>query len=187
MDETDLAVVDPILPSEQVLIDLMADGYSFPEAALQAFPFKDDPIAFANFRLKKRELYRAAVIAYSDKKFSDFEMVDTYSTILNDSDSDSHTKLKALKDYHIFKESFTHEQKQVSVSIGDGSTTINQKIIQQFFENPSPSGIIPPVLIPKEHIYAKTSESNAKGKDTRQLSDEECEGDVRKPSRTDPE
>ena len=180
------AVEDPILPSEQVLINLIAQGVSLPDAALQAFPFKEDPVAFANFRLKKRELYRAAVIAYGDSKFSDFRMVDTYADILTHEDSDSFTKLKALKDYHTFKQDFTHDPKSATVSIDvDVAATVNTQIIKQFFENPSPSDIMPPVLIPKEHIY-DVRQNESHGQDTRQRDTQEREGDVRISSKADP-
>lgn len=192
-DATDLIApessteLSELLPSEQVLINLLASGISLPEAALQAFPFKDDPVQFANFRIKNRLVYRAAVLAYGDEKFSDFKMVDTYADILEDEDSDSHTKLKALKDFHTFKQDFTNEPKAPIIPIGDVAGTINHQTVNQFFENPSPSGIIPPVLIPKEHIYATTSKSNAKGSDTRQRGAQEREGHVRNSSEADPE
>ena len=172
-----------LLPSEQILIDLISEGKTLPEAALQAFPFKNDPVRFATFRLKKRDLYRSLVLAYGDQKFSDFRIVDKYSTILDDKANDAVIQLKALKDYHEFRKSFTHEPK-ADIHVVEGTGTVNQQIVNNFFNKPSPSATMNSVLIPKEQIYAN-SENRVLFKDTGQLDPIECEGDERNTSKED--
>jgi len=173
------------LPSEQILIGLLSEGKTLPEAAINAFPLKEDPVRFASFRLKKRDLYRSCVLAYGDTKFSDFQIIDKYTGILVDQDTDPTTQLKALKDYHEFRKSFTHEPKTTAAIEVDAAGVVNQQTVNNFFNSPSPSATIGSVLIPKEQIYAK--EHRVLNQDPRQLDPVECEGDERDSSKADRE
>lgn len=183
-DEGDLDTDGVLLPSEQILIDLLAEGKTLPEAALNAFPLKDDPVRFATFRLKKRDLYRSCVLAYGDERFSDFQIIDKYATILN-GEEDTVVHLKALKDYSEFRKSFTHEPKTTAIIEVDAAGVINQQTVNNFFSNPSPSATMNSVLIPKEQIYAKRNRVH--NQDTQQRSTIEREGDVGVTSKADPE
>lgn len=185
LEDIDADDEEVVLPSEQILIDLISAGKTLPEAALEAFPFKDDPVRFAAFRLRKRDLYRSLVLAYGDERFSDFAIVDKYTTILNDDANDAPIFLKALKDYHEFRKSFTHEPK-ADIHIVEGTGTVNQQIVNNFFDKPSPSDTISSVLIPKEQIYAN-EKNRVLRQDTGQLNSREREGDVGLSSEADQE
>jgi hypothetical protein len=169
----DIEDAQVLLPAEEVLINSLKSGLSFPEAALSAFPLKDDPVQYAKYRLNKNDLYRSCVTAYADKRYSDFEIIDKYAEIIQSTDDDAPVQLKALKDYHEFKKSFTTDPKHLSPEL-DGTSVVNQQIVNNFFENPSPHAKIPSVLIPKEQIYDEIPQRQ----DARQLGPQGSEGNA---------